>query len=412
MKCIQCGNEFEGKFCPECGARVDVPSPTVLPVSQEPSVYQPMPAPPDAGKGRKQRKKKPFYRRWWFILLAILAILVVVGKVKDAAESRIDWNDVALMDVIPTPPSKTGRVHENSDEKLWTSLEGVSDAQYNGYLEECINSGFTVDADKASSSYKAYNADGYCLDMSHIGENLSITVEAPMELGTIEWPSGTAGNLLPTPESTTGKFSFEHDDSFFVYIGDMSKADYDAYVSVCADEGFDVDYSKGDTYYNADNADGWHISLKYEGNSIMTVRIDAPEDETAEAETPEFESPKTEDAETIETTTEETTLETAEETTEEAVEARSASGLDPDFKAAMDAYEAFYAEYCDFMKKYSENSADLTLIAKYADMMAQALEMDEAFDAWGEDELNDEEWAYYFEVNAHVLEMLADTAVW
>lgn len=383
MKCSQCGTDFEGKFCPECGARVEASTqPTPSPANQEEQPrYQQIPIETSRKKSKKSKKKKPFYSRWWFILLAIIVILAGVDKI-GGGSSKIDWNDIEMIDVIPTPPSKTGTVYENSDEKLWASLDDISDAQYNSYLKECISKGFTIDADKDSYSYKAYNADGYCLDMSHIGDNLSITLEAPMELGTIKWPSSTAGSLLPTPKSTTGKFSFEYDNSFFVYVGDTSKADYDDYVSACSDKGFNVDYNKGDTYYYADNAEGWHISLKYEGNSMMTIRIDAPDDEEPET---------TEPAETNKPN-------------------NNNSGIDPDFKAAMDAYESFYVKYCDFMKKYAANPTDLTLLAEYADMLSQAEEMDKAFEEWDEDDLNDEELKYYLDVNNRVMQMLVDVA--
>lgn len=37
-------------------------------------------------------------------------------------------------------------------------------------------------------------------------------------------------------------------------------------------------------------------------------------------------------------------------------------GLRPEFKEAMDSYEAFYDEYCAFMKKYMKNPTDLKLL--------------------------------------------------
>lgn len=130
------------------------------------------------------------------------------------------------------------------------------------------------------------------------------------------------------------------------------------------------------------NAEGWHISLKYEGNSMMTIRIDAPDDEEPET---------TEPAETNKPN-------------------NNNSGIDPDFKAAMDAYESFYVKYCDFMKKYAANPTDLTLLAEYADMLSQAEEMDKAFEEWDEDDLNDEELKYYLDVNNRVMQMLVDVA--
>lgn len=85
-------------------------------------------------------------------------------------------------------------------------------------------------------------------------------------------------------------------------------------------------------------------------------------------------------------------------------------GIRPEFKEAMDSYEAFYTEYCAFMKEYSENPIDLTLLSKYSDMLIKAEEMNEAFEAWDEDELNNEELKYYLDVNNRVMKMLVDVA--
>ncbi|MGN1122614.1 MAG: DUF6591 domain-containing protein, partial [Eubacteriales bacterium] len=82
----------------------------------------------------------------------------------------------------------------------------------------------------------------------------------------------------------------------------------------------------------------------------------------------------------------------------------------PEFKEAMNSYETFYTEYCKFMKEYSENPSDLTLLAKYADMLVKAEEMNEAFEAWDEDELSTEELKYYLDVNNRVMKMLVDVA--
>lgn len=85
-------------------------------------------------------------------------------------------------------------------------------------------------------------------------------------------------------------------------------------------------------------------------------------------------------------------------------------GIRAEFKEAMDSYEAFYTEYCEFMKEYSENPTNLTLLAKYVDMLVKAEEMNEAFEAWDEDELSNEELKYYLGVNNRIMKMLVDIA--
>ena len=86
------------------------------------------------------------------------------------------------------------------------------------------------------------------------------------------------------------------------------------------------------------------------------------------------------------------------------------NGLRPDFKEAMDAYEAFYDEYCEFMESYKENPTDMTLIVKYGELLVEMEKMNEAFEAWDEDELNDAELKYYLEVNNRVMQKLVDVA--
>lgn len=100
-----------------------------------------------------------------------------------------------------------------------------------------------------------------------------------------------------------------------------------------------------------------------------------------------------------------TAQEPAAETAAELVD-----GMRPEFKEAMDSYESFYDEYCDFMEKYSENPADLELLAQYSDMLSQLAEMDEKFEAWDSEELNAAELKYYLEVSARITQKLYGVA--
>ncbi|HAY62796.1 MAG TPA: hypothetical protein DCX90_04160 [Ruminococcaceae bacterium] len=406
MKCSHCGAEYEGNFCPECGARAESQSPATPPPIQQPAANRQNPVPPVGGNvaayQKPKKPKKPIYKKWWFYVIAAVALIAIISAISGGKGKgeKIEWSKIELRDQLPEPPSNRGTLFENSDEEFWVSLDGVSDDQYNDYLDACVDKGFTVDADKSSYSYKAYNADGYSLDMSHIGDGLSITLKAPMKFGSITWPSSTVGNMLPAPKSTTGKFSYEHDDSFFVYVSETSKADYDQYVADCSANGFNIDYDKGDTYYRADNADGYHISLKYEGNNIMAVEIKAS---------------KNSDAGTSEPATTEPSTETTAPSESNATETKPndtdlVDGMRKDFKDAMDSYEAFMDEYVAFMKKYSDNPSDVGLLADYTKYMSKYADMVEKFDKWESEDLNDAELAYYIDVQARVSKKLLDVA--
>ena len=78
------------------------------------------------------------------------------------------------------------------------------------------------------------------------------------------------------------------------------------------------------------------IFKEMKGNDVSDVSVEVDIEETKEVveDTPEGES--------------------AAEGAEELVD-----GMRPEFKEAMDSYEAFYDEYCDFIKKYNDNPSEL-----------------------------------------------------
>ena len=85
-------------------------------------------------------------------------------------------------------------------------------------------------------------------------------------------------------------------------------------------------------------------------------------------------------------------------------------GMRPEFKDAMDRYEAFYDEYCDFMKKYKANPTDMTLLGEYTNMVSKLADMDAKFNAWDESTMNAVELKYYAEVNNRVVQKLLEVS--
>ena len=333
------------------------------------------------------------------VLAVILGLLMMFSLAACGGETIV-WDDIILGEMLPEPPAKKGEVHANAVDNLWLNINDLSAKQFNDYIKACKEKGFTVDEEFDSSSYHAYNAEGYELSLSHYGSDadMCIELEAPMEMSVIVWPTSVAGEQLPVPKSTTGKFSYENEDHFYVYVGDTTRADYAEYVAACSEKGFHVDYSKGDDYYYADNREGWHISVRYEGNSIMSIDIDAPSktDEKSDVTAP-----------TAQPTTEPSSEETVPAATEEKKENNV---IDPDFKAAMDGYEKFMDEYVAFMKKFQSNPSDLSLLADYAKYMSSYADFAEDFEKWGDAEMNAAETAYYMEVQARVSKKLLEAA--
>lgn len=394
MICSRCGKEFNGKFCEHCGA----PAPS----SAAPNVAAPTPGTYPTEPMPAKKKKKPIYKRWWFYVIVVIAAIAVISSISGNKSEKIKWDDIILSEQLPEPPKKNGKINDNTAEALSVEIYKISDKQFNNYVEACKAKGFMVDSESDySSSYDAYNAAGYKLSLGYYGsrDQMEIELEKPIEMSAITWPTSKAGNQLPAPKSTTGKFSYENDDGFSVYIGNTSKDDYNSYVKACSDKGFTVNYNKDDNFYDADNSAGWHVLIKYEGNNIMSIDIDAPSESST---APSASEGSTKPAESKQAQSK--PAKTANNDSD------MVDGMHRDFKEAMDSYEEFFDEYVAFMKKYENSDNPMSMFSDYTKFMSQYSETMQKLDEWKSKDLNTKEAAYLLDVTNRINKKLLEVA--
>ena len=99
----------------------------------------------------------------------------------------------------------------------------------------------------------------------------------------------------------------------------------------------------------------------------------------------------------------------SEEKEEEKSNSVDQNGIRDNIKKAIDDYEAFIDEYCDFMKNY--DSSDMAQLTKYASLVAKELEMTRSFEEIEDEDLTDAEAEYYAEVSLRCSQKLATVAV-
>lgn len=87
------------------------------------------------------------------------------------------------------------------------------------------------------------------------------------------------------------------------------------------------------------------------------------------------------------------------------------SGVDPTFKATMDAYEAFFSDYADFMKKYQHSDNALGMLADYTRFLTKYSEMMAGLQDIDDSKLSRADYKYYMEVMARIQAKLLDVAV-
>lgn len=340
-------------------------------------------------KGRKMKK--------WAVALLVIAVIVVVTRVSSCVKNQpksLAWPTSGLATLLPDPPTKKGEVIVNSDDAFSATISNCDESQYNAYVESCKQKGFTTDAESMTQSYEAYTEDGNHLRLSYYSSSkeISVMLDAAVEMGDLAWPTSGAGALVPAPASKKGKVSADRSTYFSASVGDTDASAFAAYADACIAAGFNVDYSKGDTSFSAKNADGVKVSLSYKGFNTMEVSVDSSDAPSTPASAP-AENQKSDGASA---------------SSGDSSASSVSGGVTPSFKETMDSYEDFMNQYVDFMKKYKEAGNDAAMLADYGKMMTSYADWVSKIDDIDEDALSASDCAYYLEVQGRVTQKLAE----
>ena len=202
------------------------------------------------------------------LILAFILIIPYVGNYKQdyGRAEKFEWSVIILNEIIPEPDSLFGELNGNSSEYFSVDLYKVDKNDFNNYLEDCLEKGFTIDAEQLSDSFCAFNDTGY-----------KISLEAPKSYDSFDWPTTGLATVLPIPKSNVGKIEKNDENSCSIYISQMTFDDYKQYVNECSKNGFNVETLSDKKFYSAKNADGYKIYVEYEGNNVICIKIDAPE---------------------------------------------------------------------------------------------------------------------------------------
>lgn len=230
---------------------------------------------------RKQAKKEKRKANRGKVLIVIVLIIVLAGggillgrHIKySVPKEKIAWDNLKMGEMLPELEEKKGHIWGNDTDYLDVDISKESQESYNEYMNLCKEMGYIVDSVSENYSYRAYNKEGYKLELYYDSSNkeLEITLEDPISNGTIKWESTGFMSLLPEPKSKTGEIESEYSDGVTLFITNTSIEDFNDYIDTCMSKGFDVDYYRYDDSYSAENEDGVSLNLYYEGNNIMQI---------------------------------------------------------------------------------------------------------------------------------------------
>lgn len=193
----------------------------------------------------------------------------------DKTYETLIWDDLVIGNMLPTPNSLEGRIIVNSDQELSIYLADATKSVFSEYVQSCKTNGFTIDSTQNTTSYEAYNIDGYHLYL-HFNESdseLSVKLYDPVKRNTLNWSTVPLMKDVPTPPSNIGEFISNYDWTVSVYILDVTYEEYEAYVDKCIEAGFTIDFSRYENSFYGDDKKGNELNVSWEGNNTIIIEV-------------------------------------------------------------------------------------------------------------------------------------------
>lgn len=285
-------------------------------------------------------------------------------------------------------------------EKIVNAGESVTNVNcyyYTGYycLED-INHYLLVEPDIATIKY-VHEGNIYTVYYDYNSGKYSAESETVV---AYQWSQTELGSKIPKPSVEIVQSSLDTEEYFTFDAYGMSLELFNAYVEECKDMGYTVDPSSHEGFYSANDSAGYNIYLSYnKDDNVLSGSVDSPDNEY------EKDSEKEENGKAASEDMKDADDSAGSDTNDE-----PSDDIRPEFKAAMDSYEAFYDEYCDVMKKYSEDPSDMEIFDEYLNMLEKGDEMSETFAEWENEDLDDAELKYYWDVYNRVNKKLIDVS--
>ena len=223
-----------------------------------------------------------------FLTMACLcAVIVGLAQLDSIDMPRHDkWPSGGIARVVPEPQAKVGslKIENNDLYDFIVAIRGIKREDSEAYLALCKENGFTLEPETeiSGSEYKAYNAEGYKLDLIYWpGEKtLDLHVRAPIELTVFSWPSMGAVANWPAPATDSGKIEVQRNDRFDAILGKMDRDTFNTYVEEWIAAGFNLSYARYESKYEASNRAGSTVALEYIGNDMVRIEVKVSSSDT------------------------------------------------------------------------------------------------------------------------------------
>lgn len=211
------------------------------------------------------------------VLLAAVGLCIGVVSCNNSTE-RIVWDELYIGHVIPQPEKTVGVIECNTNQKLEVRISDYPTKNYRRYKEKCIDIGFENLAENENGKYKAYNDDGFYLQLEEDTrlDEILIYLEAPMEMEKTDFTEYKLSNLLPEPTSKYSNAEKDTENNLIVYVGKTTRNNYMNYIEECKALGYTNITTESERCFEAYNEEDNKLKLEFYDYQLMKISLKVP----------------------------------------------------------------------------------------------------------------------------------------
>ena len=130
--------------------------------------------------GRKNKKPVRFIVTG--VIIYVIIMIVIVGNIAKRNEKEEDsystyrWPSNGIAALLPEPNAEYGEITNESEDSFGIDLYHMSKNDFEDYIAECKDEGFSVDYNKTSSSYYADDRNGNSLSIWYDEDDEEMTI--------------------------------------------------------------------------------------------------------------------------------------------------------------------------------------------------------------------------------------------
>ncbi|TCL61156.1 DNA-directed RNA polymerase subunit RPC12/RpoP [Kineothrix alysoides] len=213
-------------------------------------------------------------------IILVIPFFMFIGVVHRSYDMYV-WPNNNLSAMLPKPQSDYGEIESDTVDKFCMMISKVKENEYDDYVEECIEKGFSLKASRTEYEhieYNAYNESGAELTIRffpHLKE-MEISIVGYEEFYEFIWSGLGLSALLPEPVSKLGIINTEKEDSFRITVAETSITEFNKYVNACIEAGFSEDMLKTEDHFSSENINGVRIIIEYNVSDVIEILVYVP----------------------------------------------------------------------------------------------------------------------------------------